>query len=168
MDSYINLLKGYISKYTSKTSDAESKIKEEEDIKEPEHSYKLSIVKTLNSSSNINIEEIESQILKDINNYKLELREIDYLYNLLSESKVEAADDETKMKLIGKIYMAPITYLEDFYGKYKYNVNKNILEAENSNFPTAKSKNCVFKGKWVYEILLLTNGLFQAGWVSIF
>lgn len=45
--------------------------------------------------------------------------------------------------------------------------NKLDIEAKGS-FTSIRANTCFCKGKWYYEVKLLTGGLFQIGWVSIF
>lgn len=164
MNNLLNKIKGILNQASQTT---ESKNKEEEDPLTNSLNYNFSMKeRTTTSNKSFNVNDLESIIVKNISSYKIGLREIDFIYESIKGSENDGADDETKMKLIGKIYMTPITKLNEFFGNYKLQFNQNILEAGSSNFPTAKSKNCVFKGKWVYEVLLLTNGLFQIGWVS--
>lgn len=40
----------------------------------------------------------------------------------------------------------------------------NLAIIGNSNFQSVKASHCVYKGKWMYEVLLGTSGLMQVGW----
>jgi len=40
----------------------------------------------------------------------------------------------------------------------------NLAIIGNNNFQSVKASHCVYKGKWMYEVLLGTSGLMQVGW----
>lgn len=101
----------------------------------------------------------------DISNYN----NINANYNVntcndYTDYEIIEVDDITKMKTIGKAYIEEESLFNDFSDKVDYKYNECRIEAI-SNFPTVKCKNFVFKGKWFYEIRILTNKCNQIGWV---
>ena len=52
------------------------------------------------------------------------------------------------------------------FGKILKYYDGNKIEARDS-FVTVRANNCVMKGKWCYEVLLLSNGLFQFGFCQM-
>lgn len=172
MSNFVNKLKDYISQNWSNSnqnsnSKTEGVMKEEEDPHTHKFTYDISIATKstdLNNDSQIN--ELEALICRSIQGYNTKTREIDFLYDSITKGKSqEAIDDPAKMMAIGKIFCSQNSKLTQHFGNFLVSLNETKLES-NSNFPTAKSKNCVFKGKWIYEVRLITNGLFQIGWVS--
>ncbi len=95
------------------------------------------------------IKEIDNDITEDIYRVKM----------LMNGS---AKNEETEnFKLIGKLGSGKtILYSEENVSMKDYhieNVKNKLLEL--------KTNNCVFKGKWIYEILLLSNMEIFVGWV---
>ncbi|XP_078485178.1 E3 ubiquitin-protein ligase RNF123 [Ciona intestinalis] len=43
----------------------------------------------------------------------------------------------------------------------------NLAVIGNTNFQSVKASHCVYKGKWIYEVLLGTAGLMQVGWCTL-
>ena len=52
------------------------------------------------------------------------------------------------------------------YGKVQTYYDGNKIEARDS-FVSIRANNCVMKGRWCYEVLLLSNGLFQLGFCQL-
>ena len=52
------------------------------------------------------------------------------------------------------------------FGKLSLFNDGNKIEAK-SNFVSVRANNCLIKGKWCYEVLLLSNGLFQIGFCQL-
>ena len=52
------------------------------------------------------------------------------------------------------------------FGKILKYYDGNKIEARDS-FVTVRANNCIMKGKWCYEVLLLSNGLFQFGGIKM-
>ena len=52
------------------------------------------------------------------------------------------------------------------FGKILKYYDGNKIEARDS-FVTVRANNCVMIGKWCYEVLLLSNGLFQFGFCQM-
>jgi hypothetical protein len=94
----------------------------------------------------------------------LNLKEDDTVLISKNESNLNNLSDNDKMKEIGKIYISDDSSLTEYSDSREIRYNNSRFEAI-SNFPTIKSKNCVFKGKWFYEVRIITNKLFQIGWV---
>ena len=69
--------------------------------------------------------------------------------------------------MIGKIGTSKtIIDLKTAYGKVQTYYDGNKLEARDS-FVSIRANNCLVKGKWCYEVLLLSNGLFQFGFCQL-
>ena len=100
--------------------------------------------------------------------------ELDYLYkqklkSLKKETKPSNNDIE-KMKLVGKIYTSNQTCMQmNDTGRKDLNISFNKLKVEScsNNFVSTFANNCVIKGKWCYEVTLLTGGLFQIGFCQL-
>ena len=56
--------------------------------------------------------------------------------------------------------------LKTSFGKVQTYYDGNKLEARDS-FVSIRASNCLIKGKWCYEVLLLSNGLFQLGFCQL-
>ena len=52
------------------------------------------------------------------------------------------------------------------FGKVQTYYDGNKIEAKDS-FVSIRANNCLMKGKWCYEVLLLSNGLFQIGFCQL-
>ena len=143
---------------------------EDKAVVEFEDSINLSIDKYDFSFSELNIrysKSINVDILDNNNNHnnKYPLKDLNKVDN--SNNLIISTPDIDKMKTIGKIYNnSSLSKFNEYKGKCSFSYNKNRVEGI-SNFPTIRSENCFFKGKWVYEITLLTNNLFQIGWVIL-
>ena len=72
-----------------------------------------------------------------------------------------------KQKTIGKLGTS-CTRIDDStsFGKIQYFNDGNKFEAKGS-FVSVRANNCLIAGKWCYEVLLLTNGLFQIGFCQL-
>ncbi len=85
--------------------------------------------------------------------------------NLLSnkEKTIEESEIE-KIKKIGKIGLNK-TFLDITTANSKNIIlsNNNCSIFSKEDFQSIKTNNCIFKGKWCYEVLLITNGSFQIG-----
>ena len=102
--------------------------------------------------------------------------ELDYLYEkkMLSMNKdpKTAKNNLDKMKVVGKIYSTNQTCFEvNEVGRNNFNIKFNKLKLESkaryNTFLSVMATNCVFSGKWCYEVTLLTNGLFQIGFCQL-
>ena len=102
--------------------------------------------------------------------------ELDYLYEkkMLSMKKdpKTAKTNLEKMKVVGKIYASNQTCFEvNEAGRNNFNIKFNKLKIEArsnyNSFLSLMANNCVFSGKWCYEVTLLTNGLFQIGFCQL-
>ena len=72
-----------------------------------------------------------------------------------------------KQKEIGKIGTSlTLLNLKTAKGKVQTFYDGNKIEAKDS-FVTVRANNCIMKGKWCYEVLLLSNGLFQFGFCQM-
>ena len=74
------------------------------------------------------------------------------------------------MKLVGKIYTSNQTCMQmNDTGRKDLNISFNKLKVEScsNNFVSTFANNCVIKGKWCYEVTLLTGGLFQIGFCQL-
>ena len=61
-----------------------------------------------------------------------------------------------------------IVTIEKRYCYGQYLVNKELLELSSlSNFSSFRANVCLFAGKWMYEVTLLTDGLQQIGWAPL-
>lgn len=114
---------------------------------------------------------------KILRNYQPNNTEIDFRYtkycennNLPIEQSINTYNNPgltkiDKMKAIGKIgedntildQNSSNESLEPKYGRLK-------LESVGS-FASIRANNCVYKGKWFYEVQLLSSKLCQIGWV---
>ena len=52
------------------------------------------------------------------------------------------------------------------FGKLTLFNDGNKIESKD-NFVSVRANNCLVKGKWCYEVLLLSNGLFQIGFCQL-
>ena len=102
--------------------------------------------------------------------------ELDYLYEkkmlAMNKDPKTAKNNIDKMKVVGKIYSTNQTRFElNEAGNNNFNIKFNKLKIECksrfNNFLSLMANNCVFSGKWVYEVTLLTNGLFQIGFCQL-
>ncbi|XP_070557692.1 E3 ubiquitin-protein ligase RNF123-like isoform X4 [Ptychodera flava] len=55
---------------------------------------------------------------------------------------------------------------ENYIGGFMTGQEKLVL-ASQSNFSTAKANVCLYKGKWVYEVMLGSKGVMQLGWCTL-
>jgi hypothetical protein len=169
MNNLFNKFKGYFSQGTQNSQQQNDNKVNENILKEEEDPFENLIKEVcLIKGNQDNFEnEMENIIMNQINKYTPNLREIDYKAQSMinSNESICEMNDLDKMKLIGKIYVDENSKLCNFSANFKHTYNSDRLQAD-SNFPTAKSKNCFFKGKWFYEVRIITNGLFQIGWAK--
>lgn len=52
------------------------------------------------------------------------------------------------------------------YGKINTSYDDNKIECKD-DFTSCRTNNCITKGKWCYEAILFSNGLFQIGWSQL-
>ncbi|CAC5401067.1 unnamed protein product [Mytilus coruscus] len=88
------------------------------------------------------------------------------LENPKSDSRVKKGNKENTSGRIG-----PSEVVFDFRsngGSGIVAVESHRLEVTScSNFSTIRANCCVFKGKWVYEVMLGSEGMMQIGWCTI-
>ena len=72
-----------------------------------------------------------------------------------------------KQKTIGKLGTS-YTKIDTStsFGKLLLFNDGNKIEGK-SNFVSVRANNCLIKGKWCYEVLLLSNGLLQIGFCQL-
>jgi len=81
---------------------------------------------------------------------------------------VEDEDEESQGQVEGRL--GPSTVVLDHTGGFEglLLVDDDLLGViGHSNFGTIRSTTCVYKGKWVYEVLISSQGLMQIGWCTI-
>uniref|UniRef100_A0A9L0SWQ2 E3 ubiquitin-protein ligase RNF123 n=1 Tax=Equus caballus TaxID=9796 RepID=A0A9L0SWQ2_HORSE len=81
---------------------------------------------------------------------------------------VDIEDEESQGQIEGRL--GPSTVVLDHTGGFEglLLVNDDLLGViGHSNFGTIRSTTCVYKGKWVYEVLISSQGLMQIGWCTI-
>lgn len=113
--------------------------------------------------------------------YNPSANEIDYRYSRhlknvkeiknfkdFQESNINMQDNIDKMKKIGKIYSEAVTVFPNKASSKVYKDFNGLRLESLSNFTSTFANNCVTKGKWFYEVKLVTNRLFQLGWVNHF
>ena len=72
-----------------------------------------------------------------------------------------------KQKTIGKLGTSNTKIdIKTSFGKLLQFNDGNKIEAK-SNFVSVRANNCLIKGKWCYEVLLLSNGLLQIGFCQL-
>lgn len=103
---------------------------------------------------------------------KIYENELDYLY----EKKLKSLNKEikqnesniNKMKEIGKIFVSNQTFFDpNLAGKNALLLTNNLKIESLNSFVSLMANNCITKGKWCYEVTLLTNGLMQIGFCQI-
>lgn len=86
-------------------------------------------------------------------------------YRVLKLNKnhnVTEMENIDKFSLIGKIGSTKTLLMDE-------NTSKGTkIENTKTSKLSLKANNCVLKGKWVYEVLLLTNMEMILGWVILF
>lgn len=108
--------------------------------------------------------------MKIIGLYRENFKEYDYrLAQIQKEDDSMKVDDGVieKLKMIGKIgeestVLDKESSTEDIELK-----NDKLRMAANGTFTSIRANNCVFKGKWCYEVMLLSNKLSQIGWCQL-
>ncbi|ERE75627.1 E3 ubiquitin-protein ligase [Cricetulus griseus] len=82
--------------------------------------------------------------------------------------QVDSEDEESQGQVEGRL--GPSTVVLDHTGGFEglLLVDDDLLGViGHSNFGTIRSTTCVYKGKWVYEVLISSQGLMQIGWCTI-
>ncbi|XP_015423767.1 PREDICTED: E3 ubiquitin-protein ligase RNF123 [Myotis davidii] len=82
--------------------------------------------------------------------------------------QVDSEDEESQGHVEGRL--GPSTVVLDHTGGFEglLLVDDDLLGViGHSNFGTIRSTTCVYKGKWVYEVLISSQGLMQIGWCTI-
>lgn len=82
--------------------------------------------------------------------------------------QVDSEDNESQGQVEGRL--GPSTVVLDHTGGFEglLLVDDDLLGViGHSNFGTIRSTTCVYKGKWVYEVLISSQGLMQIGWCTI-
>ncbi|MBZ3877334.1 E3 ubiquitin-protein ligase RNF123 [Sciurus carolinensis] len=82
--------------------------------------------------------------------------------------QVDNEDEESQGQVEGRL--GPSTVVLDHTGGFEglLLVDDDLLGViGHSNFGTIRSTTCVYKGKWVYEVLISSQGLMQIGWCTI-
>lgn len=82
--------------------------------------------------------------------------------------QVDSEDEESQGQAEGRL--GPSTVVLDHTGGFEglLLVDDDLLGViGHSNFGTIRSTTCVYKGKWVYEVLISSQGLMQIGWCTI-
>lgn len=157
--NFFNKLNSYFTKQPQ-----ESLLKEEEDLVKNQIEKVIISKKAVNKNTFLFEKDIEAAIEKAIEDYDCNITEIDVRYNQI-EKKDNLNENITEIEKIRKIGKMPISESSEFVDKYG-NIkifNGNTL-LSNDNFSSIRSKNFFFKGKWCYEVVLLSHGLFQIGW----
>ena len=73
-----------------------------------------------------------------------------------------------KQKTIGKLGTSCTKIdMKTNFGKLTLFNDGNKIESKDDNFISVRANNCLVKGKWCYEVLLLSNGLFQIGFCQL-
>lgn len=107
------------------------------------------------------------KIINTLISSKKNINELNYRYEnqIPKEKQIPKATNIEKMKAIGKIGLNP-TELNPIFSRGILSMNKNKYE-ETKTFSSIYTNNAVVKGKWCYEVQLITNGLFQIGWCQL-
>ena len=89
------------------------------------------------------------------------------MHNFSGRTDIKLYSLKEKQKTIGKIGTSTtLIDLKTNRGKLQTYYDGNKLEARD-NFVSVRANNCVVKGKWCYEVLLESNGLFQFGFCQL-
>ncbi|KAJ1069181.1 hypothetical protein K5549_000492 [Capra hircus] len=81
---------------------------------------------------------------------------------------VDKEEEESREQVEGRL--GPSTVVLDHTGGFEglLLVDDDLLGViGHSNFGTIRSTTCVYKGKWIYEVLISSQGLMQIGWCTI-
>ncbi|XP_027813430.1 E3 ubiquitin-protein ligase RNF123 isoform X2 [Ovis aries] len=81
---------------------------------------------------------------------------------------VDKEEEESQEQVEGRL--GPSTVVLDHTGGFEglLLVDDDLLGViGHSNFGTIRSTTCVYKGKWIYEVLISSQGLMQIGWCTI-
>ncbi|KAG2470536.1 RN123 ligase, partial [Polypterus senegalus] len=90
----------------------------------------------------------------------------DHLERLLGEG--ETADETKELTVDGRL--GPPTVVLDHNSGFEglLLVDDDLLGViGHSNFSSIRATTCVFKGKWIYEVLISSQGLMQIGWCTL-
>ena len=113
-------------------------------------------------NSNEYSDALDKVILQNINHKSF----LDGLY-LEYCGKVNTITEVEKMKELGRIGTQPtILDQKSFNEKPRITFCSRKIEAIQS-FSGARTNTCVTKGKWCYEVEIVTNGLLQLGWCQL-
>ena len=125
---------------------------------------------------------INSKIIEDYSEYINEIEnlinpknifssELEYRFSKLNNNPIKNSEkkiSEIEMMIkVGKIGKKE-TQLDEksSYEKIKFQNNFKKIESQ-TNFASIRANNCIFKGKWCYEVNLITNGLMQIGFCQL-
>ncbi|XP_066900306.1 E3 ubiquitin-protein ligase RNF123 isoform X12 [Kogia breviceps] len=92
----------------------------------------------------------------------------EHLDQLLHVDEEAEEEEESQGQVEGRL--GPSTVVLDHTGGFEglLLVDDDLLGViGHSNFGTIRSTTCVYKGKWVYEVLISSQGLMQIGWCTI-
>ncbi len=127
-----------------------------------------SIIEKITTIPNLkNYSDYKKEISKLINIKLKKNSTLDFfqIQNLLSNKEKTIEESEIEIiKQIGKIGLNK-TFLDITTTNSKNIIlsNNNCSIFSKEDFQSIKTNNCIFKGKWCYEVLLITNGSFQIG-----
>ena len=127
-----------------------------------------SIIEKITTIPNLkNYSDYKKEISKLINIKLKKNSTLDFfqIQNLLSNKEKTIEESEIEIiKQIGKIGLNK-TFLDITTTNSKNIIlsNNNCSIFSKEDFQSIKTNNCIFKGKWCYEVLLVTNGSFQIG-----
>lgn len=111
---------------------------------------------------------LKEYIANQIKVYTPEMSEIDYRISNMTFIKKNIPDDINKMKKIGKISISNTTVLDmnSIEGEVSLSYDMNKIESK-SSFVSLRTNNALISGKWCYEVILFSNGLFQLGFCEL-
>ncbi|MBW04691.1 E3 ubiquitin-protein ligase-like protein, partial [Eschrichtius robustus] len=92
----------------------------------------------------------------------------EHLDQLLHVDEEAEEEEESQGQVEGRL--GPSTVVLDHTGGFEglLLVDDDLLGViGHSNFGTIRSTTCVYKGKWIYEVLISSQGLMQIGWCTI-
>ena len=96
--------------------------------------------------------------------------ELEYRYNKINntlQNPIKNIPEIEMIKKVGKIGKKQTQFDEkSAFDKMKYQNNYCKIESI-TNFSSIRTNNCIFKGKWCYEVNLITNGLMQIGFCQL-
>lgn len=113
-------------------------------------------------NSNEYLDALDKVIMKNANHKSF----LDAIY-LVYCGKVNNLSDIEKMKELGRIGTQPtILDQKSFNERPRITFCSRKIEAIHS-FSGARTNTCVTKGKWFYEVEIVSNGLLQIGWCQL-